>query len=60
MLDFYINQAYNDPLMNNNIHHAVHPNTDFYNNNINNTAIDFFKRYKNVRENTYNLYKTIR
>ena len=64
MRNYYINFAYNDPLMG--VAH-IHPNlfkTDFNNikqNNNNNIApIDFFKRYRNTRGKTFNIYKTIR
>ena len=65
MRNYYINFAYNDPLMG--VAH-IHPNlfkTDFnnikQNNNNNNIApIDFFKRYRNTRGKTFNIYKTIR
>ena len=64
MRNYYINIAFNDPLMISG-QHPVNPNlfkTDFNNikPNGNTQAIDFFKRYKNTREKTYNLYKTIR
>ena len=51
--NYYLNFAYKDPIMTNAYPYLL--KNDFKNNNIFNS--DSFKRYRNLHEKTYNLYK---